>query len=136
MQTRHRGLDPNPSRLRSIARTRNIRILKYNDRVMDEPTKIRSAAVCAALGHPTRISIVEVLGDRKMSVSDISSALGLAQSSASQHLAALYRSGVLQVTPKGTSRLYHVRGPRIAKALAQIEEFCQVQGLQGVPDDE
>ncbi len=103
---------------------------------MDEPTRWRASALFASLGHPTRISIVELLHDKEMSVGDIASALGIAQSSASQHLAALLRTGVLTVIPRGTSRRYHVRGPRIAKILELIREFCDVQGLKGEPLDE
>lgn len=80
--------------------------------------------------------MVELLIKEEMSVGDVASALDLAQSSASQHLAALLRSGVLDVTPRGTSRLYRVRGPRIAKILELIKEFCDVQGLKGEPLDE
>ncbi len=103
---------------------------------MDEPTKLRSAALFASLAHPTRISIVELLQKREMSVGEISAGLDLAQSSASQHLAALLRAGVLNVTPRGTSRMYGVRGPRILKILELIREFCDVQGLKGEPLDE
>ena len=80
--------------------------------------------------------MVELLLEQELSVGEIALALDLAQSSASQHLAALLRSGVLDVTPRGTSRLYRVRGPRIAKILELIREFCEVQGLKGEPRDE
>ena len=103
---------------------------------MDEQIRTRSAVLFAALGHPTRITIVELLIKKEMSVGEISTALDLAQSSASQHLAALLRAGVLVVTPRGTSRLYRVRGPRIGKILELIREFCEVQGLKGEPIDE
>lgn len=80
--------------------------------------------------------MVEILIKQEMSVGEISVALDLAQSSASQHLAALLRAGVLDVTPIKTSRLYRVRGPRIAKIIELIKEFCDVQGLKGEPLDE
>lgn len=80
--------------------------------------------------------MVELLLEGEMSVGDIASALDLAQSSASQHLAALLRAGVLDVTPRGTSRMYHLRGPRIARILELIREFCEVQGLRGEPVDD
>lgn len=70
-----------------------------------------------------------------MTVGEIPLALDLAQSSASQHLATILRSGVLDVTPRGTSRHYRVRGPRIAKILVLIKDFCEVQGLKGEPLD-
>ena len=101
---------------------------------MEESTRVRSAALFASLGHPTRIAIVELLADQKLSVNEISEALGLGQSSTSQHLAALLRSGVLAVTPQATKRLYRTRGPRIGRVLALISEFCEVQGLKGDPE--
>ncbi len=79
---------------------------------------------------------MELLIEREMSVGEVSTALDIGQSSVSQHLAALLRTGVLNVTPRGTTRLYHVRGPRIGKLLELIREFCEVQGLKGEPDDE
>ena len=103
---------------------------------MDDPTRTRAAALFASLGHPTRISIVQLLAERELSVGEIGHELDLAQSSASQHLSALLRAGVLAVTPKGTSRLYRVRGPRIIRIVEIIGEFCNVQGLKGEPSDE
>lgn len=104
--------------------------------MMDTPTRLRSAALFASLGHPTRICIVELLLEKELSVGDICSSLELPQSNASQHLAALLRTGVLAVTPRGTSRMYRIRGPRITKILELIREFCDVQGLKGEPIDE
>lgn len=103
---------------------------------MDEDKRARVAALFSAMGHSNRITIVELLSEEELSVGEISSRLGLGQSSASQHLAALLRSGVLTVTQRGTCRLYRVRGPRIPKILALITEFCEVQGLSGTPSSE
>ena len=102
---------------------------------MDGDTRLRSAALFSSMGHPTRLRIVELLINEELSVGDICARLELGQSSASQHLAALFRSGVLSVTPRGTSRLYKVRGIRIANILKLIEEFCDIQGLKGEPDE-
>lgn len=103
---------------------------------MDEAIRVRASALFNALGHPTRIAIVELLVERELSVGGVSAALSLGQSSASQHLAALLRAGVLDVTPRGTSRLYRIRGPRITRILDLMKEFCEVQGLKGEPSDE
>lgn len=103
---------------------------------MDEPTKARASALFASLSHPVRISIVELLAEEAKSVGDIAHTMQLPQSNVSQHLAALLRSGVLNVTPKGTSRLYQVRGPRILRILDLIKEFCEIQGLKGEPTDD
>jgi ArsR family transcriptional regulator len=100
---------------------------------MNDPTRQRSAALFSSLGNPIRIRIVELLGDDELSVNQISNALELPQSNTSQHLSALHRSGVLDVSPRGTSRMYRVRGPRIRRILCLIEQFCEVQGLMGKP---
>lgn len=103
---------------------------------MDEPIRLRAAALFAALGHPTRLRMVENLIKDRMSVGDLALAMALPQSSASQHLAVLLRSGVLEVAQVGTSRMYRVRGHRIERILELIREFCDVQGLSGEPIDE
>jgi len=71
-----------------------------------------------------------------MSVNDISAALSLGQSATSQHLANLTRAGILVVEQKGVSRVYRVRGPRIGRILALIEEFCHIHSLYGVTEEE
>lgn len=103
---------------------------------MEPQILVRSAALLASLGHPARIQIVCLLAEGDLNVSEITDALQLPQSNVSQHLAALLRTGVLRVTPKGTSRRYQVRGPRILKIIHLIHEFCQIQGLEGEPEDE
>jgi DNA-binding transcriptional ArsR family regulator len=105
---------------------------KYYDmhkRILD-----RSAVLFAALGHPTRLKIVEQLVAHSLSVNEISQILNIGQSGASQHLAILARAGVLVVHPRGTTRVYAVRGPRIGRIVALIQEFCEVHDLQGDDD--
>ena len=104
---------------------------------MERPVRERASALFAALAHPTRLRIVEFLiasGGEK-TVGEIVAALGLQQSGTSQHLAVLTRAGVLVVEPRGASRLYRVRGPRIARILGLIEEFCTVHSLYGPEPD-
>ena len=93
----------------------------------------RASQLFAALSHPARLRIVELLCNNELTVNEIASALSIGQSGTSQHLAILTRAGVLTVEPRGASRFYCVRGPRIAQILALIEEFCQVHALYGIP---
>ena len=101
---------------------------------MDRFIRERSSMLFAALANPTRLRIVELLLNGEKNVNDIASSLDIQQSSASQHLAVLTRAGVLVVEPRGTMRCYRVRGPRIAKILGLIEEFCSVHSLYGFED--
>src|SRR5690242_1310969 len=109
---------------------------------MNTATRERASQLFAALSNPSRLRIVELLcrdeitrgvegagggvANTGLSVNEISATLSLGQSATSQHLATLTRAGILVVEPKGTSRIYRLRGPRIHRILALIEEFCQV----------
>jgi DNA-binding transcriptional ArsR family regulator len=98
---------------------------------VDKQTRDRAGLLFSALGHPTRLRMVELLCDGERSVNEIAAALGLLQSGTSQHLMILVRAGVLVVEPRGASRIYRVRGPRIGRILASIAEFCDVHNLCG-----
>jgi DNA-binding transcriptional ArsR family regulator len=102
---------------------------------MNNPTRERAGQLFAALGNTTRLRIVELLITGERTVNDVAAALNLQQSSASQHLAVLTRAGILHMVPRGTARIYSVRGPRIAHILALIEEFCDIHQLYGVDEE-
>ena len=101
---------------------------------MNEQTRERASQVFFALSNPSRLRITELLCQNEMSVNEICAALSLGQSATSQNLATLTRAGVLVVEHKGANRIYRVRGPRIARILALIEEFCTVHELYGIPE--
>lgn len=103
---------------------------------MDNTMRARASQLFDALSNPTRLRIVELLCTGERNVGDIAEALDLGQSGTSQHLAILTRAGVLKVEPSGTSRIYRVRGPRIARILSLIEEFCTVHELYGYADED
>src|SRR5579871_4116887 len=105
-------------------------------RKMDTYIRERAVTLFAALAHPTRLKIVELLLHEGRTVNEIAGALGVSQSGTSQHLAVLTRAGVLAVEPRGASRTYRIRGPRIERILTLIEEFCRVHALYGSGEDE
>lgn len=102
---------------------------------MEERTRERAGQLFSALSNPARLRITELLCDTEMSVNEICAALSLGQSATSQNLAALTRSGVLVMEQRGARRIYRVRGPRIGRILALIEEFCTIHQLYGVAED-
>ncbi len=98
---------------------------------MTDSVRARVTILFGALANETRIQMIQTLEAGPKSVGDLARDLGIQQSSASQHLAILTRSGVLQVERNGSFRLYSLRGPRIPKILEIIEEFCEVHRLGG-----
>jgi DNA-binding transcriptional ArsR family regulator len=102
---------------------------------MKRATTERMSSLFGALANPTRIQIVRELTREALNVTAISELLKISQSSTSQHLAQLERVGLIKVTRAGTSRIYEIRGPRVAKILELAQEFCQVHGLHGFPEE-
>ena len=74
------------------------------------------ARMFAALANPSRLHILEHLAKGPASVNDIAEAVGLKQSMTSQHLSSLLAAGVVVYERNGNSRLYSLRGPRIASS--------------------
>lgn len=84
------------------------------------------ARMFAALANPARLHILEYLANGSASVNEIAEAVGLKQSMTSQHLSNLLAAGVVVYEKSGNSRLYSLRGPRIAQILELVEEFYEV----------
>lgn len=72
-----------------------------------------------ALGHPVRLKIVEgLLSKDECNVQRMVKALGLPQSTISQHLGILRSRGILQIRKSGTKSCYRILDKRI-KGLMQ-----------------
>lgn len=73
----------------------------------------------AALAEPHRRQIVDLLGARSRSVSELVTALGISQPGTSKHLRVLLEEGFVDVRPEAQRRIYHLNyGP-----LVQIDEW-------------
>jgi predicted transcriptional regulator len=70
-------------------------------------TDVRAAELAKALGHPARIAILRTLAERRSCVcGEIVQVLPLAQSTVSQHLAALKEAGLIQGTIESPRSCY------------------------------
>jgi ArsR family transcriptional regulator len=70
-----------------------------------------------ALGHPTRVRILEILRHGGRSVQELQEALALDQSIVSQHLARLRGKDVVVTEKEGTTVRYTVRDPAVGELL-------------------
>ena len=78
--------------------------------LLDRGTATEYASWFRALADPTRVQLVELLARtaRPMSVGEIVTAMGLAQSTVSQHLKMLADVRFVLVEPVGTARHYRI----------------------------
>src|SRR5262245_36579954 len=79
-------------------------------KLLDRATAQEYASWFKALADPTRVQLVELLARNKkaMTVGQIVAAMGLAQSTISQHLKVLAEVRFVLSEPAGTARLYRV----------------------------
>jgi ArsR family transcriptional regulator len=71
------------------------------------------ASIARALGHPTRLRILDLIGRREVSYAMLLRKLRIAKANLSQHLAVLRASAVLTVRREGRGVFYRLRYPEI-----------------------
>ena len=78
-----------------------------------------------ALAHPIRLKVIEFLKGGEKNVGDMMNALGVAQSSLSQHLAILKQNGILKTRQEKTTIYYNIQDHDIFKVLRPIAEILR-----------
>ena len=96
-----------------------------NNEYMKE--RLEKAARCLkVLAHPTRLMIIHLLGEGERSVQDLEKALGVSQSSISQHLNLLKDKEILESRRAAQQVFYRLRTPRLLELTAITRElFCK-----------
>lgn len=91
------------------------------------PDRLREfkAGIFQALGHPTRIAIVEVLRDGELPAGAIIERLGLEQANASQHLAILRTKQIVNSRREGNQIFYSVRDRVLIDVLDIMRRYFQ-----------
>jgi DNA-binding transcriptional ArsR family regulator len=72
------------------------------------------AELFAVLSTPIRLKIISAVCQQERNVSELLSQINTTQSNMSQHLATLYRTGVLGRRREGTQIYYHLQSERVA----------------------
>ena len=86
---------------------------------------VRVSALLKAIGHPTRLRILERIAERELCVSDLEDALGLRQPNVSQHLAVLRDRGLVIAERRGNMTCYYLADPRIAEVIALMQDILR-----------
>lgn len=79
---------------------------------MDTQTQARfevRARVIKAMGHPTRLFIVEELSRQERCVRELTEMIGADMSTISRHLAILKNAGIVQDEKRGSQVFYNLR---------------------------
>ncbi len=81
------------------------------------------AKIFKALGHPSRLKMVESLFEGERCVCELQAMVGSDVSTVSKHLNILKEAGILQDERRGTSIYYSLRMKCIANFLGCVEDF-------------
>ena len=99
-----------------------------------EQSLLRSykASVFQALGHPTRIGIIEILRDGELSAGEIQERLGIEQANVSQHLATLRSRQILTNRKEGNQVFYSLRNPVLIQVLEIMRRYFETNLKEAV----
>lgn len=81
------------------------------------------ASIFQALGHTTRIAIVELLRDGELSAGVIQERLGIEQANVSQHLAILRNRQIVTNRKEGNQVFYSLRNPVLVEVLDIMRRY-------------
>lgn len=107
----------------SIAYTQ---VFEYTIFMGDDLRRFKSE-IFQALGHPTRIAIVETLRDGELSAGKLIERLRIEQANASQHLAILRAKHVLVNRKVGNQVFYSIRDHSLIKVLDLLRRYFYSQ---------
>lgn len=84
------------------------------------------AKIMKALGHPTRLFIVEELSRGNRCVCELTEMIGADTSTVSKHLSILKEAGLVDYEKQGTQMHYHLAAPCILDFFGCLESMIQV----------
>lgn len=89
-----------------------------------------------ALGHPTRVKILDMLRQGEICVCEMAPRLELEQSNVSQHLAILRNQGLVTFSKDGLRVIYRLAYPEVGPLLDAAAELLarQAQTQQSIVD--
>jgi ArsR family transcriptional regulator len=82
----------------------------------------RLAEILKALGHPTRVKIIEYLADGEKCVKEIWQEIGVPQPTVSQHINILKNAGIISYRKDGVKTCYRVEMPVVIEILKLLEK--------------
>ncbi len=103
---------------------------------MTQDARDVASSVCRALAHPLRRSLLAALASSECDVGRLSTGAGVDQPTASKHLAALRRAGLVRVRVDGRRRCYSLRYAATVTALLALLADLETASPPGPPADE
>jgi DNA-binding transcriptional ArsR family regulator len=114
---------------------RYYQITKWSRKNMDTKAKMRleaRAKIIKAMGHPTRLFIVEELSRQSHCVCELTDMIGADTSTVSKHLSILKAAGIVQDEKRGMQVWYQLKVPCILNFFGCIEQVMKSQAKEQI----
>lgn len=101
--------------------------------VMDQKTKAKyeaRAKIIKAMGHPTRLFIVDELSRGERCVCELRDMIGADISTVSKHLSVLKQAGIVSDEKRGLQVWYSLRVPCILKFFGCVEDVLDANACR------
>jgi len=85
------------------------------------------ARIIKAMGHPSRLFIIEELGREERCVLDLTAMIGADVSTVSKHLTVLKQAGIVLDDKRGNQVFYRLRVPCILNFFICVESVMEAQ---------
>lgn len=79
------------------------------------------AQICAALAHPVRLQILDLVSDGEKNAGELLEVLQIPKANLSQHLSVLKDGGVIQARKEGLFQYFSLAIPKIKEACGMIK---------------
>ena len=102
---------------------------------MNKKTKARyeaRARIIKAMGHPTRLFLVDQLSRGERCVCDLTDLVGADISTVSRHLSVLKQAGIVADEKRGLQVWYSLKMPCVMNFFGCVEQVLKANGLQQI----
>ena len=89
------------------------------------------ADICKTLGNAKRLEILNALGNRELSVSELVDILGISPANVSQHLGLMRQKVILTARRNGNNIFYKVSNRKVIKACSLMREVLLERFKEG-----
>ncbi|MCI4626372.1 MAG: metalloregulator ArsR/SmtB family transcription factor [Candidatus Magnetoovum sp. WYHC-5] len=93
---------------------------------------LKIAYMLKILGHPTRITIIQILSEGQRCVCEIMALINEEQSTISKHLAVLKNAGLLESRKEGLSVFYNIKDKNISNIISIAEDILKNEILENM----
>jgi DNA-binding transcriptional ArsR family regulator len=88
------------------------------------------AAIIKAMGHPTRLYIVDLLAQKSLCVAELTDLIGADMSTVSKHLSVLKAAGIIDDDKRGAHVYYSLKTPCVMNFFGCVEKVLKSSAVQ------